>query len=102
MKELFSDGSFFRLGPFLIRYLPKADITTHQVLISVPKKNHKRAVVRNTIKRRIREAYRLHKQMLPESPLYLMAFIYLSKEELPYTLIEEKLKKGLSRLEQQA
>ena len=34
------------------------------VLISVPKRHHKRAVERNLLKRRMREAYCLNKQAL--------------------------------------
>ena len=35
-----------------------------QILISVPKKRFKHAVDRNRVKRQVREAYRLHKQVL--------------------------------------
>ena len=38
-----------------------------QILISVPKKRFKHAVDRNRVKRQVREAYRLHKQVLYEA-----------------------------------
>ena len=49
--------------------------TTAQVAISVSKRNFKRAVHRNLLKRRIKEAYRLHKLpliQLLEEILYLI------------------------------
>ncbi len=51
-------------------------------LVSVPKRSFKRAVKRNLLKRRIREAYRLQKQMLP-APVDVM-FVYLPREVLPF------------------
>ena len=50
-------------------------------LVSVPKRSFKRAVRRNLLKRRIREAYRLQKQLLPV-PVDVM-FVYLPREVLP-------------------
>lgn len=54
-------------------------------LVSVPKRSFKRAVKRNLLKRRIREAYRLQKQMLP-APVDVM-FVYLPREVLPFGYI---------------
>lgn len=98
IEELFKNGSFFRLGPFLIRALAKDELECHQVLISIPKKRFKRAVKRNQLKRRIREIYRLNKGLLPDSKYYLLGIIYLSNEELPFEEMKTKLIKALSRL----
>lgn len=49
-----------------------------QILITVSKRNFKKAVDRNYIKRQIREAYRMSKITLPGN--VVLAFIYLSKE----------------------
>ncbi len=55
-----------------------------QLLISVPKKRFRHAVDRNRVKRQIREAYRLHKDLLyqaiPDNQRLLLAFVWLSDE----------------------
>lgn len=51
-----------------------------RLLISVPKRHFKRAVKRNLLKRRIREAYRRNKPSLPVD----MMLIYLPAEVLDY------------------
>ncbi len=66
-----------------------------QVAFSVSKKRFKKAVVRNKIKRRIREAYRKHKGLLEpisskERSLSIL-FVYISDELLSYASIEKKL-----------
>ena len=67
-----------------------------QVVVAVPKKNFKTAVARNRLKRRIREAWRLHKQelyvRLGERRIALM-LMYIAKEELPFSEIESGVKK---------
>ncbi|MEM7109019.1 MAG: ribonuclease P protein component [Bacteroidota bacterium] len=102
IQELFDQGSSFYLYPFKILYFPSAGLDPepefHQVLISVPKRNFKRAVDRNRLKRRIREAYRLNKSLLADSEKLLIAYIYTSKEILAYAEIEKKLIAGLVNL----
>ena len=60
-----------------------------RILVSVPKRNFKRAVKRNLLKRRIREAYRLQKQLLPAG-VDLM-FVYLPREVLSYADIHDQV-----------
>lgn len=67
VSELFSGGRGFNLPPLRIVYrVMPADETLHSVrlLVSVPKRHFKRAVDRNLIRRRIKEAWRNGKKPL--------------------------------------
>lgn len=105
IQELFDKGSSFYLYPFKVIYLPQAGIDVNQVLISVSKKKFKKAVTRNLIKRKVKEAYRLNKNLLTaESQTFsnvLIGYIYTGKNVMPYQTMEGKLKKTLLRLKKE-
>jgi len=90
IKELFAKGSSFYLQPFFVKFLSSTD-DGNKVLFSVSKKNFKRAVDRNLLKRRMREAYRLNKTTLQTDKSYNIAFVYTSKEVLSFEIIQKRL-----------
>ncbi len=104
IQELFQKGSSFYLYPFKVLFMhaPAGDDGNenvhHQILISVPRRKFKKAVDRNKLKRRTREAYRLNKQFLNTPGKLLIAYIYTAKDILPYQEIENKLLLSLKRL----
>jgi|SRR5688572_18852415 ribonuclease P protein component len=101
IQELFDKGSSFYLYPFKVFFLPNRDseYPYHQILISVSKKNFKKAVDRNLIKRRIREGYRLNKNLLGYQNKLVIAYIYSAKEILPSVQIHERLVKTFKRFD---
>ena len=70
-----------------------------RILISVPKRNFKRAVKRNLLKRRIRESYRLQKDLLPAG--MDIAFVYISREVLPFEDVYASMTTALTAAAQQ-
>lgn len=68
IELLFAKGKSISAFPVKVFYLPVENTPMHpvQVGVGVSARNFKKAVDRNTIKRRMREAYRLHKLPLHE------------------------------------
>ena len=106
IDQLFTGGvsKSFSIYPLRVVYMfvdeQNADAS---VMISVSKKRFKRAVKRNRVKRQVREAYRQNKQELLRTlemngKQLSVAFIYLSNELQPSTLIEDRMNVLLARL----
>jgi ribonuclease P protein component len=67
IEMLFSDGMKFSVPAFRVHYLiDQKDKPLLQFTVGVSQKNFRKAVDRNTIKRRVREAYRLQKSGLEQ------------------------------------
>ena len=100
IQELFDKGSSFYLFPFKVFVAPHPDpgYPVNQILITVSNRNFKRAVDRNLLKRRIREAYRLQKEILPESPRIIFALVYAHKEIMLFDDLKSRLRATLERI----
>lgn len=93
VRRLFKDGASGFVYPFRYMVITEQSTTPSvEVLFSVPKRYHKRANKRNTLRRRMKEAYRLNKEVLTSLAKAKglsvdMAIVYSSKEILPYKTI---------------
>ena len=103
IERLFESGRSFTIAPYRVIWVngDEKQPAQVQVAISVPKKNFKRAVDRNKLKRRSREAYIKNKQhfytLLGTKKVALM-LVYVAKEINEYALIEKKINLVLKRL----
>jgi ribonuclease P protein component len=93
---LYKTGASFLSHPIVVYYLPKPELSFSKVLVSVSKKKFKRAVDRNLLKRRMREAYRLNKSIL-KAPFHF-AFVFVGNDPVHYQLIEKALVSALKKI----
>lgn len=103
---LFTKSESFKMFPFKVlhRLGEESEGSFLKTGITIPKRLFKKAVDRNLLKRRSKEAYRNHrnelKTTLTESKkeVHIM-LIYIAREQLDYTQIEEKIILTLQRLQ---
>lgn len=99
IEKLFKEGKGIVKFPIKMQYMT-LDKPMHQVAFTAPKRNFKRAVDRNRIKRQMREAYRTNKHILydREVPTQSIFFIYIGREMPIYADIDKRMKQCLSDL----
>ena len=72
VSALISDGKWGTTAHLRYCWAAGRDSGVNRLMVAVPKKFFKRAVRRNLLKRRLREAYRLQKELLPGPGVDLM------------------------------
>ncbi len=99
IARLFKEGQSFGVYPLRLVWMKPEEAKSDspvQFTVSVAKKNFKSAVARNRIKRKVREAWRLHKPRLyrklegSEGQLAFMV-LYTAKEDLPFEQIAKAM-----------
>ena len=102
IKKLFEDGKAIRKFPLRLIYLSVDTLSSKstQVSFSVPKRNFKKAVDRNRIKRLLREAYRHEKnEILDVSSMSCVFMItYIGKTEPLFSDIQKTIREVLTSL----
>ena len=94
IATLLADGRWGALGHFRYCYLPVSqELQSARIMISVPKRFFKRAVKRNLLKRRIREAYRVRKIAGAD-----ILFQYNSPELADFATISAEVEAILARI----
>lgn len=98
ISELLAGAEF--IGIDNIKYCcAKNEEGINRIMISVPKKLFKKAVIRNLLKRRMRESYRKQKETLKFDGIDIL-FVYKSKAILSYEEIYSNVKKVLEHINQ--
>lgn len=105
IKNVILNGKKIMSYPVLANYVVVNDEhnETTKIAISVAKRNFKKAVDRNLLKRRIREAYRHNKHNLTNiakkhNKAINAIIIYVPKEKLSYREIEKGIAKLLENI----
>lgn len=108
IEKLFQSGKAFFVGNIKTVYLltncPETETPYIKVGFSIPKKKVKSAVIRNRIRRKIKEAWRLQKHelkaKLPANTHLHCFFIYNHYEIPEFNYVKQKVSEIISQLSQ--
>lgn len=99
----FEKGKTIQVYPIRLFYhFEETQNASVKVAFAVSRRNFKRAVDRNRIKRIMREAYRLNQYLLQDEVKFSgqlnLVFLYYLKENLSFSVVEKATQKVLRRL----
>ena len=101
IDQLFSEGKSVSAFPLRLVYLKREERGDSQFKagVSVGKRNFKKAVERNRLKRLMREAYRLNKNDFFNNITepYALMILYLGKSETDFQSISNKMRDLLKK-----
>ena len=103
IAQTFDKGKTVQVYPVRVFYhLEEDEHATIKVAFAVSRRNFKRAVDRNRIKRIMREAYRLNQYLLKDEVKFSgqlnLIFLYYLREKLTFSVVEKATQKVLRRL----
>ena len=105
LSKLFESGQVVKSFPFKIIYIsePRKDhFPPLQFAFTIPKRSFKKAVDRNYLKRRIKEAFRLQKhqiyQSLSKDQSIYGIIIYIDREKRDFHSIQKAYDKATAKL----
>lgn len=105
ISYIFSDGFAVKSFPLRIQFVfhDLENFPPCQMGVSVPKRNFKKAVDRNRIKRQIREAYRLNRssfiqRLVENQKCIALMVVFSGRDAIEYSKIESCLTKALDKI----
>ncbi|RMG54906.1 MAG: ribonuclease P protein component [Bacteroidetes bacterium] len=110
-EYLFEHGSAIRVGVLKFFFVPNppAELCPEPLMVafSAPKRMFRRAVDRNHLKRRMREAYRLHRHLLTaelhnREQRMLLLITFQRRQRVPYVAIAADMVRGFHILKRRA
>lgn len=99
VSALISDGKWGATPHLRFCWAAGRETGLNRLMVSVPKKYFKRAVKRNLLKRRLREAYRLQKELLTATGIDLM-LAYSHPEIADFQTVYAEVAEILQRIAQ--
>jgi ribonuclease P protein component len=106
IKAVFEEGKTIKQYPLrsiAMTLEPDSTKAAFQLVISVPKRNFKKAHDRNRIRRQLKEAFRLNKVALEEKLIeqkqqIALFIVYTERTALEYKVLESKMKKLIQQI----